>query len=162
MDAYTLLLDRFLLDTPQEPSPTPPIKQAVGEGPFLSQDEVVAAARQTYNNTLELIEAKLISEAEMRRLGSNCATSRGHPDGVWLLRARVIYDGRGQTVLVGLNAKTGARLCSESEEMGMPLPTWIPDVIPTATLLPGYPAPSPQHPTLTPDLPYPKPATTRP
>jgi hypothetical protein len=141
LDTYALVLDRFHLDAPPEPSPTPPIKQAVGQGPFLSQDEAVAAMRRKHGDVFDLLEAKLVSEAEMRQNGgqSTCSSFFGHPDGVWMLRVRAEIDGARRVLLWGLDATTGDKLCGYELSLETPIPG---TAQPVETVPPAYPEPA--------------------
>jgi hypothetical protein len=154
LDAYELLLDRFQLDAPPEPSPTAPIKHVVGTGPFLTQDEMLAVVRRKHGDTFELTEARLVSEAEMRQLTAECSWFFSHPDGVWLVRIRGVFDGQNLALLLGLDATTGKQLCHQATTIGTPLPT--------KTRGPDYPWPTTPLPTMIPASPYPAPIAPAP
>ncbi len=139
LDAFSFFIGSFEFDVPPGPTPTPPVKQALGQGPFLSREEALAAAqkRPEYGSGLKLLDGRLVSEAELRKLGSICATFPGHPDGVWLLRVAGIMYEKQRILLLGLDA---------TPVVSTPLPTVV--------FSPPYPAPSPQ--------PYPGPTSTTP
>jgi hypothetical protein len=138
LDAYALVLDRFLLDIPQEPSPTPAFKQVVGPGPFLTQDQITAAAHKKYAEEFEVVEARLVPEVELRKLVDECGTFRGHPDGVWLLRISGTYEGQDMVALMGFDATNGEQLCGTITKIGSPPPI--------ETVGPAYPQPTPASP----------------
>ncbi|NLG52247.1 MAG: zf-HC2 domain-containing protein, partial [Chloroflexi bacterium] len=58
--ACSLMVEGFRLDQLPEPSPTPPVKQELGQGPFLSREEVLARVRQERGEAIELLDAWLV------------------------------------------------------------------------------------------------------
>jgi hypothetical protein len=140
LNAYAVIVAGFEFDIPPGPSPTPPIKQELGAGPFLEQGQVVQQAQQTYGTELALVSAELVAEAEARSKQSSCATFFGHPDGVWLLvlHGPIKEADVGQTlpgtIYVLYDAKTGASLCAVITELD-PTPTALPGTVEQA-----YPA----------------------
>jgi hypothetical protein len=131
---YTAMVEGFQLDTWPGPTATPPVKQALGPGPFLSQAEALARLRQANGPDLELLTAVLISESEARQGQSPCGPFSGHPDGVWQMTVRGTFEGSLRTMRMLLDATTGAQLCGE-------------EIDPNST-------PAPDHPGLT-DTPVP-------
>lgn len=113
LTAYTAMVEGFRLATPPGPTATPPIKQELGPGPFLSEDEALARVRERDGQEVELLEAVLLPEAEARRRADACGTFGGHPDGVWLLTVRGPYEGMTRTLDLFLDATTGEQLCGE-------------------------------------------------
>jgi hypothetical protein len=111
LTAYTAIVEGLRLDPPPGPAPAPPIKQELGSGPFLSQEESLAAIRD--GQVVELIGAQLVSEAEARRQSDACNTFQGHPDGVWLLEVRGTFEGSERTMLFFVDAVTGVQVCGE-------------------------------------------------
>jgi hypothetical protein len=136
LTAYTAIVEGFHLDTAPGPTPTPPVKQTVGPGPFLGQDEALTRVRERDGHDVELLHAELVSEAEARRRADACNTFEGHPDGVWLLTVRGTYEGMTRTLNLFLDATTGEQLCGEEINLeATPEPTMPPGV--TATPAPG-------------------------
>jgi lipoprotein-anchoring transpeptidase ErfK/SrfK len=151
LTAYTAIVEGFSLDVAPGPSPTPPVRQALGPGPFLSEEEALAAVRARYGEAVELLFPELVSEAAARAQAGDCRMYAGHSDGVWLLAVRVTTEGGARTLRVYLDATTGRELCAEEiDPSTLPTPTPTPTPLPTAT-------PTPQ-PTPT-QAPTPSPAT---
>jgi len=111
LTAYTAMVEGLRLDPSPGPTPTPPIRQELGPGPFLSQEEALAAVWE--GQVAELLEARLVSEAEARRQSDACNTFTGHPDGVWLLQVRGTFEGSERTMLFFVDAVSGVQLCGE-------------------------------------------------
>ena len=128
LTAYSALVEGFRLDTAPGPSATPPVRQELGPGPFLTQDEALARLRQRNGEGIELLAAELLPEAEARRRAGACGTYTGHSDGVWLLTVRGTFEGTPRTMRFFLDAVSGAQLCGE--EIG-------PNAAPQPTLAPG-------------------------
>ncbi len=110
---YSAIVEGFRLDVPPEPSPTPPVRQTLGAGPFLSQEEALASAREHQGTDLELLGAELVPEAEARRRAGACNTYTGHSEGVWLLTVRGTFEGQARTMVLYLDAASGVQLCGE-------------------------------------------------
>ena len=147
LTAYSAIVEGFRLDVVPGPSPTPPVKQTLSAGPFLSQDEVLARAREREGQEIELLDAQLVSEAEARRGADACGTFFGHPEGVWVLAVRGTFEGAIRTMLLFLDATTGEQLCGEEiNPEATPYPTLPPGT--TATPVPTVPPETP-----TPSLP---------
>jgi hypothetical protein len=151
---YTALVAGFQLDVAPGPPPTPPVKQTVGNGPFLEQDQVLAQAHQSDGSELELLDAKLISEADARTHDVSCATFEGHPDGVWFLVMRgplkesdAGIKGAQGTIHLLFDAVSGLKLCGSVTEMSTP-------ASPSEPVQPPSQAPA--------ALPYPVPTFTQP
>jgi len=113
LTAYTAIVEGFRLDRPPGPTPTPPVKQTLGPGPFLGQDEALARVQEREGQQVELLDAKLVSEAEARNRADPCSSFMSHPDGVWLLTVRGQFEGMARTMLFFLDATTGEQLCGE-------------------------------------------------
>ncbi len=113
LTAFTAIVEGFRLDAAPGPSPTPPVRQTLGPGPFLSQEEALACARERVGQGVELLSAQLVPEAESRRRASACSTYFGHPEGVWDLLVRYPLEGQVRTVRLFVNATTGEQLCGE-------------------------------------------------
>jgi hypothetical protein len=144
LTAYTAIVEGFHLDVAPGPSPTPPIKQTLGKGPFLTREEALARARANNSPGAELLDAQLVPEATARagEVSSPCGSFEGHPDGVWVLKVRGTFEGMTRTMKLLLDATTGKQLCGE--EITPPLPPDHPGV--TSTPVPPQtptPAPSP-------------------
>lgn len=131
---YTAIVEGFTLSKAPGPTPTAPIKQNLGSGPFLSQDQAATLARKRAGGTLELLTAQLLSEQAARSAAANspCGTFMGHPEGVWLLLVRGPFEGTTRTMRLFLDAKSGDQLCGEEvNPEATPWPTMPPGV--TAT-----------------------------
>ncbi|HET9223301.1 MAG TPA: hypothetical protein VFO07_12400, partial [Roseiflexaceae bacterium] len=98
------------LDSPQGSTPTAPVRQTIGAGTLLSRDQALAQVRKQYGDTLTLLEAQLVSEAEARRQ-QDCRTSQGHVDGVWVLSVHGTFQAGIGTMRVGLDAASGREWC---------------------------------------------------
>jgi hypothetical protein len=127
LTTYSAIVEGFRLDMAPGPTPTPPVKQTLGPGPFLSQDEALARVRESERQEIRLLDAHLMSEAEARRLGqpSPCSTDfMGHPDGVWVLTVRGTTEERPYPIRFFLDAMTGEMLCGEEiDPEATPYPT---------------------------------------
>jgi hypothetical protein len=121
---YSAMVEGFRLDQTPGPTPTPPVKQTLGAGPFLSQDEALARVRESQGQVVELLDAQLVSEVEARRLADACGTFEGHPDGVWVLLVRGSFEGMMRTMRFFANASSGEVLCGE-EMTPAPGPTVV-------------------------------------
>jgi hypothetical protein len=128
LTAYTAIVEGFRLDTTPGPTPTPPVKQTLGPGPFLSLDEALARVREREGQEVELLYAKLVSEAEARSRADACSSFLGHPDGVWLLTVRGYFEEMTRTLNLFLDATSGEQLCGEEI---------VPESTPWPTMLPG-------------------------
>ena len=142
LTTLTAMVAGFRLDAAPGPSPTPPIKQVLGKGPFISLDEAVAKARkQSAENFPEaqnfsLVEAKLLPEAQARRDNPGCnGDMEGHFDGIWMLKVKYTREGSEFTSNWFLNATNGEWLCGEEiSSNATPFPITPP---------PGAPTPAP-------------------
>ncbi len=140
LTAYSAIVAGFRLDVPPGPTPTPPVRQSLGAGPFLSKDEMSARVRESNGRETELLDAKLTSEAEARQLADACNTFMGHPDGVWVITVRGAFEGMPRTMRLFLDAASGEQLCGEEINLNAtPWPTMPPGT--TAT-----PVPTPTRP----------------
>jgi hypothetical protein len=119
---YSAIVEGFRLDQAPGPTPTPPVKQTLGSGPFLSQDEALARLRESQGQDLELLDAELLSELGARRLADACGTFESHPDGVWVLLVRGSFEDMTRTMRFFVDASSGDVLCGE-ELMPAPGPT---------------------------------------
>ena len=111
LTAYTAIVEGLRLDPPPGPTPTPPVNQELGPGPFISREAALAALGEGQN--VELLEAELLSEAEARRRSDVCSSFEGHPAGVWLLRVRGDFEGSRRTMLFFIDAASGDQMCGE-------------------------------------------------
>ena len=94
------------------PAPEPSTSsRGKGPGPFISQEEALAAVQEW--QIAELLGAQLVSEVEARRQAGACNTFEGHPDGVWLLQVRGTFEGSERTMLFFVDAVTGVQVCGE-------------------------------------------------
>lgn len=126
LDSFSAVVAGFSLAAPPEPSPTPPVRQALGSGPFLSEEKALSAGCGCLKDQIEAVLAqRLLSEAQARQLGP-CSTFRGHTDGVWALTVRSPLAARTGTLLLLLDAATGRELCREEID-GQALPTPSPE-----------------------------------
>lgn len=144
LTAYSAIVVGFRLDVPPGPTPTPPVKQSLGTGPFLSQDEALTRVRERNGHETELLDAKLTSEAEARQLADACNTFMGHPDGVWVLTIHGVFEGTTRTMRLFLDAVSGEQLCGEEiNPNATPYPTLSPGTtatpVPAPTRLPNTP-----------------------
>lgn len=133
LSAMTAIVEGFRLDAAPAPSPTPPVRQDLGTGPFLGREEALAAVRARDGEEVELLTAALLSEAEARRSAEACGTFFGHPEGVWTLTVRGEYEGQLRTMRLCLDATTGEQLCGE-------------EIAPFATAVATEPARAPGEP----------------
>jgi hypothetical protein len=137
-DTYTLFVLGFQFDVPPGPTPMPPIKQALGQGPFLNRDQIFALVRKQYGAEATLLDGQLVSEAAARKNADSCSNFQGHPEGVWAITIHGIADGEPGTIRLQLDATTGAELCREiAPDPKTPTP------LPTATPTPASPYPAP-------------------
>ena len=113
LTAYTTIVEGFRLDTWPGPTATPPVKQTVGSGPFLSQAEALARLGGQFGADLDLLDARLISEAEARQGQSACSSFSGHPEAIWRLMVRGTFEGAVRTMRMFLDAGSGEQLCGE-------------------------------------------------
>ncbi len=121
LDSYASIVEGFRLDVPPEPTPVP-VKQVLGPGPFLSQQEALAQASARASGPLDLVEARRVPEAEARRVPGPCrGFFGGHPDGVWLLTVREAAGDGAPTRLLMVDATTGEQLCSQPQITPPPL-----------------------------------------
>ncbi len=147
LTAYSAIAESFRLDVRPGPSPTPPVKQVLGAGPFLSKDEALARVHDSDGREVTLLEAKLVSEAEARKSADACNTFESHPDGVWMLTVRGVFEDQTRTIRMYLDATSGEQLCGEEINLNAtPWPTLPPHT--TAT-----PVPVPTNSTRLPALP---------
>lgn len=129
LTTYTAIVESFQLDVQPGPTPTSPVKQNLGPGPFLTADEAFTRIQEKGESEgIELISARLVPEAETRVPWSPCSTFFGHPDGVWLLTVHGTFDGLARTMLYYVDAMTGESLCGEEI---------TPDATPWPTMPPG-------------------------
>ena len=124
LDAYSGVVAGFGLAVPPEPSPTPPVRQALGAGPFLSEERALAAGCGCLAQQIDVVLAQqLVSEAQARQLGGACATFRGHTDGVWALTVRTPLAPHTGALRLFLDAATGRELCrEEADPQALPTP----------------------------------------
>ncbi len=136
LTAYSAIVVGFRLDAPPGPTSTPPVKQSLGAGPFLSQGEALAHVRERNGHETELLDAKLVSEVEARKLAEACNTFMSHPDGTWVLTVRSVFEGMTRTMRLFLDAVSGEQLCGEEINLNAtPWPTMPPGT--TATPVPA-------------------------
>jgi hypothetical protein len=139
---YTVIVETFRLDVTPRPSPTPPVKQTLGKGPFITQAEAVARAREHTQQDFTRVEARLVPEVQVRTPDRACtATIEGHFDGIWMLTVKYLREGTGFTADWFLDATTGAWLCGEEisadvTPFPVTLPPGAPTLAPTRTPLP--------------------------
>ncbi len=125
LDAYAAVVAGFRFDAPLAPSPTPPVRQALGAGPLMDDEQALQAACGCLRQEIEAVLAQqLVPEAEARRFGGPCDAFRGHNDGVWALTLKTPLATRTGTLRLLLDATTGRELCREEVEPG---------AVPTAT-----------------------------
>ena len=132
LTTYSIIVEDFRLDVRPSPSPTPPVKQVLGVGPFLSQAEALTHIHDNKGREVTLLEAKLVPEAEARQSADACNTFEGHPDGVWAFTVQGVFENQTRTLQMYLDATTGEQLCGEEIIMdATPWPTLQPET--TAT-----------------------------
>ncbi len=147
LTAYSAIVESFRLDVRPGPSPTPPVKQVLGAGPFLSKDEALAHVHDSEGREVTLLEANLVPEAEARKSADACNTFETHPDGVWMLTVQGVFEEQIRMIRMYLDATTGEQLCGEEINLNAtPWPTLPPRT--TAT-----PVPAPANSTRLPALP---------
>jgi hypothetical protein len=110
---YSAIVYGFRLDVVPEPSPTLPIKQTLGTGSFLSQEEALTRLREHRGTNITLLDALLVSEATTRRQATACGNFQSHPDGVWMLVVQETLSGTAHTTRFFIDATTGKPLCGE-------------------------------------------------
>ena len=88
-----------------------------------------------------LLNAQLVSEAEARKSADACNTFMSHPDGVWMLIVRGVFEEQTRTMRMYLDAMTGEQLCGE--EINLSATPW-PTMPPGKTTTPA-PAPTPAN-----------------
>jgi hypothetical protein len=136
LDAFSGVVAGFGLAAPPEPSPTPPVRQALGAGPFLRQEQALAAGCGCLNQEIDaVLEQRLVSEAQARQLGGPCAGFRGHTDGVWALAVKTPLAKRTGALRLFLDAATGRELCREEID-ARALPTPAPEMPSSAQMPP--------------------------
>ena len=119
LSAYSAIVEGFRLDRPPEPSPTPPVHQALGAGPFITVEKALQGVQEAQEKeSLQILSARLVSEAEAREVAGPCATFTGHPEGVWVLAVRGVFEGQLRTMRFFVDAATGSRLCGEEMPAG--------------------------------------------
>ena len=118
LNIYTGIVEGFRLDVDPGPTPTAPVQQSLGAGPFLTQAQAVAAAEQHAGGPLSLLSADLVSEAQARGRAQACNTFMGHPDGVWLLVVHGQFEGQARRMQLFLDATSGEQLCGEETPNG--------------------------------------------
>jgi hypothetical protein len=121
LTGYTDIVEGFHLDIYPDPTPTAPVKQAMGAGPFLTEAQALAAVEQRAGGAVELLGAALVPEADARRQAQACNTFMGHPDGIWLLIVRGQFEGQQRTLRLFLIGVSGEQLCGE--EIAPPVTT---------------------------------------
>jgi hypothetical protein len=151
---YTAIVQGFRLDKLPGPSPTPPVNQELGQGPFLSEEQALARARERSGGPLDDIGGRLVPEAVARSSVGPCSTFTGHPEGVWLLMVYGEFEGQKRHMRLLLDARTGEQLCGEEVQPDTPMPpnppgttpTPVPTETPAPTLMPGIEPPTPPPP----------------
>jgi len=114
LNAFMALVESFEPDVLPGPTPTLPIRQALGPGPFISQEDAIERVRPRSREPLGLVEARLVSEAEARRTAGLCvATFRGHHDGVWIITNRPDPADPVPSTRWLVDATTGTEICGE-------------------------------------------------
>lgn len=113
LTTFTMMVVGFRLDTLPGPTATPPVRQSLGPGPFLTQEEIAARLLDDSGQTPTILEAQLIPEVEARDRADACETFFGHPEGVWLVKIQGTYEGTTRTMILFLDAVTGEQLCGE-------------------------------------------------
>ncbi len=142
--AYTFVVLSFAFDMPPAPTPTPPIRQVLGKGPFLSTDQLLVQLRRNHGAEAKLLDSQLVSEAAARQLHKGCSTFQGHYDGIWLVTLYGMSDGMWGTLRGVYDATTGNELCGEfAADPSRPTATpFVPTSTPRSDPSP-YPAPYP-------------------
>jgi hypothetical protein len=133
LDIFSLMAATFRFDVLPGPSPTPPVKQQIGSGPFLSEEAIVARVREKYGNKVNLLQAQLVSEAEARKPEYNCYSFQGHPEGIWLLKVEGLFEPQSQAAYLLFDAVSGIELCG----------SYIPPPTPVSPDIATFPATSP-------------------
>jgi lipoprotein-anchoring transpeptidase ErfK/SrfK len=128
LTAYSAIVARFRFAAPPGPSPTPPVRQALGPGPFLGEEEALEVGCQRLDGQIESYEARILSEAEARRLASTPTAFTGHYDGIWVLNVSTPRADNTGTMRLFLDALTGRELLNEEID---------PALLPTATPMPA-------------------------
>ena len=125
LDAMAGVVAGFALAVPPEPSPTPPVRQALGPGPFLTEEDALAAGCGCLNGEIDAVLAQqLMSELQARQIGNSCAGFGGHTDGVWTLTVKTALAVRTGALRLFLDAATGRELCREEvDPRALPTPT---------------------------------------
>ncbi|MGQ9683954.1 MAG: L,D-transpeptidase [Anaerolineae bacterium] len=132
LSAFTAVVGGFRFEAPPLPSPTPPVRQELGPGPFLAEQDILDTACKLMQRDIDSLDARLLSEADARRLAGTCATFTGHREGVWLLGLRT-QGSRTHGLRLFLDATTGDELCREEvDPNSLPEPRPINIAEPTA------------------------------
>ncbi len=158
LTTLTAMVAGFHLDVLPGPSPTPPIKQTLGQGPFISKEEAISHLRIENAQDLTVFDAQLVTEAEARDKSEACrSTIEGHPDGIWWVTVSYVLEGIRRKAYLLIDAVSGEQYCGEEISA---------DVTPfPVTLPPGAPMPAPTEapaPTQPPAAPTQAPAPTQP
>ncbi len=119
---YTAIVEGFRLDVSPGPSPTPPVKQNLGPGSFLTREQALARVRAQNGTDAELLQARLVSEAEARKECGVPCDFEGHPEGVWVMHVRGTFEGATRTMLLFVDAATGKQLGGEEIDPNAPSP----------------------------------------
>lgn len=143
LTAYSAIVEGFRLDTPPDPSPTPPVKQTLGPGPFINHEQAEKGAiASLQGGDWQAEGARLVAEAEARRLAGACGTFEGHLDGVWVVYLRGRYEGRQTAFTVFLDAVSGAYLCGEEISSDITAGPTMPPDTPLTPLVTEAPVPT--------------------
>lgn len=122
--AYSAIVAGFRLGVAPGPTPTPPVRQALGAGPFLKEEQALRTACERLGGEVDWVVAQLQSEAEARWLAAQPIAFSGHYDGIWVLTMGTPRATRTQILRLYLDAVTGRELYAEEIE---------PDAAPTPT-----------------------------
>ena len=124
---YSAIVAGFRFNEPPGPTPTPPVRQVLGPGPFLSEREALAAVCDCLGGEIESFTARLLSEAEARRLAAQAAAFGGHYDGIWVITVNTPRAARTNTLRLFLDATNGHELYREEIAPGsVPMPAEVP------------------------------------
>ena len=119
LTGYSAIVAGFSFDAPPGPTPTPPVRQALGGGPLLSEVEAVDAACGCLNGEIESFVAQLVPEVEARRLAPQPVAFTGHYDGIWILTVWTPRAERTHVLRLYLDASSGRELFREEIEPGV-------------------------------------------
>ena len=111
LTTFIAMAQGFRFDQAQSPTATPPIEQRLGSGSLLTKKQIWRIARVTYPNDAVLADARLMSEADARRMPLCPFIKDGHFDGIWVLWVRGTFPSSTRALVDYWDATDGTHLC---------------------------------------------------